>query len=74
MIIISGQTYSTIVDAARELGVSAKTIRQYIAKKIIPAPPVIQFGNRKVKHFSRSYLTAAKKQLQKYRTGRDSKG
>jgi hypothetical protein len=74
MIIISGQTYSTIVDAARELDVSAKTISQYIAKKIIPEPPLIQFGNRKVKHFPKNYLTAAKKQLQKYRTGRDSKG
>ena len=74
MIIISGQTYSTIVDAARELDVSAKTIRQYIAKKIIPEPPVIQFGNRKVKHFPKNYLTAAKKQLQKYRTRSDSKG
>ena len=74
MIIISGQTYSTIADAARELGVSAKTIRQYLAKKIIPEPPVVQFGNRKIRHFSKNYLTAAKKQLQKYRTGRDSKG
>lgn len=74
MIIISGQTYSTIADAARELNVSAKTIRQYIAKKIIPEPPVIQFGNRTVKHFTQNYLAAAKKQLQKYRTGRDSKG
>jgi hypothetical protein len=74
MIIISGQTYSTIVDAARELDVSAKTIRQYIAKKIIPEPSVIQFGNRTVKHFPQTYLTAAKKQLQKYRTGRNRKG
>jgi hypothetical protein len=74
MIIISGQAYSTIVDAARELEVSAKTIRQYIAKKIIPEPPVIQFGNRTVMHFSRNYLTAAKKQLQQYRAGRDRKG
>jgi hypothetical protein len=71
MIIISGQTYSTIVDAVRELDVSAKTIRQYIEKKIIPEPPVIQFGNRKVKHFPKNYLAAAKKQLHKYRTGRD---
>lgn len=74
MIIISGQTYSTIADAARELGVSAKTIRQYIAKEIIIEPPVIQFGNRKVKHFPKNYMDAAKKQLQEYRTGRDSKG
>ncbi|MCX5820492.1 MAG: NUMOD1 domain-containing DNA-binding protein [Deltaproteobacteria bacterium] len=73
MIIISGQTYSTIVDAARELEVSAKTIRQYIEKKIITEPPVIQFGNRKVRHFPKNYVAAAKKQLQKYRTGRNSK-
>jgi hypothetical protein len=74
MIIIGGQTYSTIVDAVSELSVSAKTIRQYIAKKIIPEPPVIQFGNRKVKHFPKDYIAAAKKQLQQYRIGRDSKG
>jgi hypothetical protein len=65
MIIISGQTYSTIADAVRELAVSAKTIRQYIAKKIIPEPPVIQFGNRTVKRFSQNYLTAAKKAASK---------
>ena len=74
MIIISGQTYSTIVDATRELDVSAKTIRQYIAKKIIPEPPVIQFVNLTVKHFPKNYMAAAKRQLQKYRTGRDSTG
>jgi len=74
MIIISGQTYSTIADAAGELDVSAKTIRQYITKKIIPEPPVIQFGNRKVKHFPKNYMAAAKKHLQEYRTGRDRKG
>jgi hypothetical protein len=74
MIIISGQTYSTIVDAARELDVSAKTVRQYIAKEIIPEPPVIQFGHRQVKHFPKDYLAAAKKQLQKYRTGRNGNG
>jgi hypothetical protein len=71
MIIISGQTYSTIADAASELDVSAKTVRQYIAKEIIPEPPVIQFGHRKVMHFPKSYLAAAKKQLQKYRAVRN---
>lgn len=73
MIIINGQTYDTIIDAAMYLGVSAKTVRQYITKKIIPDPPVIQFGIRKVKHFPQNYLTAAKKQLQKYQTGKDRK-
>jgi hypothetical protein len=70
MIIVSGQIYSTIVDAARELDVSAKTIRQYITKGIIPEPPAVQFGNRKVKHFPKNYLAAAKKRLQQYRAGR----
>jgi hypothetical protein len=73
MIIINGQTYSTIIDAAKELAVSAKTVRQYIAKKIIPEPPVIQFGIRKVKHFPKSYIAEAKKRLQKYQSGKGHK-
>jgi hypothetical protein len=73
MIIISGQTYSTIIDAAGELGVSAKTIREYIAKKIIPEPPMIQFGIRTVKHFPPDYMNAARQQLQTYRAGRSGK-
>jgi len=74
MIIIKGQAYPTIVDASDELGVSAKTVRQYIARKIITEPPVIQFGNRKVMYFPGDYMTLAKKQLNKYRTGEDSSG
>jgi hypothetical protein len=71
MIITSGQTYSTIIDAASELGVSAKTIREYIAKKIIPEPPLIQFGIRTVKHFPPDYMAVARSHLEKYRTGRN---
>jgi len=68
MIIFNGQAYSTIIDAAGELGVSAKTIRQYIEKKIIPEPPVIHFGVRVVKHFPKKYMETAKKRLTQYRT------
>jgi hypothetical protein len=68
MIIFNGQTYFTIIDAAADLGVSAKTIRQYITKKIIPEPPVIQFGIRQVKHFPKAYMERAKEQLKQYRT------
>jgi hypothetical protein len=71
MIIISGQAYSTIIDAAGELGVSAKTVREYITKKIIPEPPVIQFGIRTVKHFPPDYMETARKYLEKYRLGRN---
>ncbi len=68
MIIFNGQTYFTIIDAAAELGVSAKTIRQYITKRIIPEPPVIQFGIRQVKHFPKAYVDTAKERLKQYRT------
>ncbi len=71
MIIFNGQTYFTIIDAASELGVSAKTIRQYITKKIIPEPPVIQFGIRQVKHFPKAYVDIAKERLRHYRTARN---
>jgi hypothetical protein len=74
MIIIGGQTYSTIIDAAKSFEVSAKTVRHYIASKIIPEPPVIQFGNRTVMHFPADYMAAAKKKLHQYRTERDNKG
>jgi hypothetical protein len=67
MIIFNGHTYFTIIDAAGELGVSAKTIRQYIAKEIIPEPPVIHFGVRVVKHFPKKYMDIAKKRLEQYR-------
>lgn len=68
MIIFNGQTYFTIIDAAAEMGVSSKTIRQYIAKGIIPEPPVLQFGIRQVKHFPKTYMDKAKERLKQYRT------
>jgi len=71
MIIFNGQTYFTIIDAAAELGVSAKTIRQYITKRIIPEPPIIQFGIRQVKHFPKIYMDIAKERLKQYRTVRN---
>ena len=42
MIIVKGKAYYTIVDAAEQLGVSSKTIRDYIRKGIIPEPPEIK--------------------------------
>ena len=70
MIIINGRPYSTIIDAAGELDVSAKTVREYIAKKIIPEPPLIQFGVRTIRHFPPDYMVVAKSLLEKYRIGR----
>jgi DNA-binding transcriptional MerR regulator len=67
MVIINGQSYSTIADAAEKFKVSAKTIRTYILKKIIPKPPTIKYGVRTIYHFPTNYLHKAEKSLQKYR-------
>lgn len=70
MIILKGQSYFTIVDAAGTLGVSAKTIRGYIDKGIIPEPPNISYGIREIKHFPPEYMERAKELLDNYRTGK----
>ena len=67
MVIIDGKTYYTTTDAAKALGVSAKTIRSYIEKGLIPEPPEIQSGLRTFKHFPKDYMGEAKKILENYR-------
>lgn len=67
MIIINGCTYYTTADAAQSLGVSAKTVRTYIEKGIIPEPPEIQYGVRIMKHFPEEYMKEAKGLLERYR-------
>jgi len=67
MIIVNGKTYYTIADAAERLGVSAKTIRDYICKGIIPEPPEIMYGVRVLRHFPLDYIDSAKSHLDKYR-------
>ena len=67
MIIVKGKMHYTIVDAAERLGVSAKTIRDYIQRGIIPEPPEIKYGVRILKHFPIDYMDLAKVQLENYR-------
>lgn len=65
MIVVVGRTYNTIVDAAAKFGVSAKTVRSYIDKGIIPFPPTVKYGMRLIKHFPSEYIARAKKMLEK---------
>ena len=66
MIIVDGRKYSTIVDAAVKFGVSAKTVRSYIVKGVIPVPPTVNYGVRMIRHFPPEYLAKAKKMLDIY--------
>jgi hypothetical protein len=68
MITIDGKQYSTITDAVKEFGgVSTKTLREWITKGIIPAPPKLEWGLRTVLHFPREYIEQAKAELACYR-------
>ena len=66
MITSNGKTHLTIVDAAKEFGVAAKTVRDWIEKGTIPKPPVIQFGIRCVQVFPPHYMKTAKEALAAY--------
>lgn len=63
----NGNTYRTISDGARELGVSAKTVRDWINKGIIDEPPLIEYGVRTIQHFPPEYIKKALTQLKDYR-------
>jgi DNA-binding transcriptional MerR regulator len=73
MIIVKGKSHYTIVDAAERLGVSAKTIREYIHRGIIPEPPEIKYGVRILKHFPIDYINLAKVHLDNYRNTKNEK-
>lgn len=67
MIRQNGKNYPTISDAAEELGVTPKTVREYIEKGIIPKPPELDYGIRTLLYFPPEYMRKAKGSLDKYR-------
>ena len=72
MILKDGKTYRTIAEAAKELGgVSAKTVREWISKKIIEEPPVFEHGIRTMPHFPPEYIERAKERLPQYQKSND---
>jgi len=71
MIVIQKQTYYTTVDFAAELGVSTKTVREYIKKGFILPPPEVKYGVRTVKYFPPEYIKLAKVHLEKYSESRN---
>ena len=67
MITIGGKPYLTLVDAAKEFGVSSKTVCDWITKGIIPIPPQITWGIRTISHFPPEYMKEAQVRLERYR-------
>lgn len=72
MITSKGKTYNTITEAAVELGVSSKTIREWVAQGIIEPPPEFEYGLRTVWHFPPEYLRKMKERIRVHRERRNS--
>jgi len=66
MIDIKGKTHYTVCDASVNFGVAAKTVHDWIEKKIIPLPPVVNYGVRRIQVFPPEYMKEAKLRLKKY--------
>lgn len=67
MIRKEGADYSTIADAAKIIGVSPKTFRDYINKKIVENPPTFVYGVRTLMHFPEDYMEKAKADIEEHR-------
>lgn len=67
MLTIDGKSHLTIVDAARELGVSPKTVREWVQKEIISKPEEIEYGVRMVQIFTKEFLRKAKDEVRHHR-------
>ncbi|MDD5475622.1 MAG: MerR family DNA-binding transcriptional regulator [Syntrophales bacterium] len=66
MITINGKSYKTMADAAKHFGVSAKTVRDYIKRGIIPEPPEVRQGLRVIRYFSEDYLKKAAAEIENH--------
>ena len=67
MLVVGGKEHPTVTDAAKQLGVSAKTINSYIKNGIIPPPPQIEQGIRMVNIYPNEYIDKAKRCLTRRR-------
>ena len=74
MIVINGKRYNTIPNTAKKWGVSVKTARSYIAKKILPKPPKVKQGLRTIYHFPPWYMEKADAWLERYRKQKAGQG
>lgn len=71
MLEIKEKNDKTLSDAAKHLGVSPKTVRGWIKKRIIPEPPKKNYGIRKIDIFTEKYLEQASKLVDEYRNAQD---
>jgi hypothetical protein len=66
MIVIKGETHSTIGDAAKKFGVVPKTVRDWIENGIIPRPPKVRRGLQNIQIFPPEYMKIAERKIEEH--------
>lgn len=66
-VLVNGSSYPTISDASDHFKVSTKTIREWIEKGVIPAPPTVEYGTRELQIFPPNYLREAEAARKAYK-------
>jgi hypothetical protein len=67
---VGGKRYKTIEEAARELNVHPKTLRGYINKNLVSAPPTVANGLVDRRYFPEELIRQYKKEIEDYKTAR----
>jgi predicted site-specific integrase-resolvase len=69
---IGGVTYLTVKDAARALGVTPKTVQEWINRGIIDTPPKVAHGLKHVQVFTIEAIEEARRRLESYKNSKDA--
>jgi hypothetical protein len=59
MITVNGKDHPTIADAAKRWSVTPKTVRDWIEKGVIPKPPTVKKGLRRIQVFPTDFIGRA---------------
>ena len=59
-----GKWHDTVSDAAKQFGVTPKTVQSWIDDGVIPKPPVKRQGRRLVQVFPAEYLKRARRMVE----------
>lgn len=65
---VNGKNHRTMKEAAPIFGVTEKTVYSWIAKGIIPEPPRVLQGLKRIMVFPDSYIETAKQKISRLKT------
>ncbi len=68
---IDGKTYLTLDEAAHRLGVSSRTVKNWLNRSVVPKPPRASQGLRTFFCFTDEWLAEARRAIEAYRRQRD---